>query len=262
MYSPVTTLIDRIDSSHLSDYGVIPWSAPVPFFGDIETAELATVGINPSNREFLDAAGGELDGEQRRLPTLRSLGLKSWGEFDTDHLRVIIDTCRRYFRNRPYDRWFSVLERVLAGTNATFYGLHPTACHLDIVPYATHHKWTGLMSHQRRALLENSTDALGLLLRESDIQLLVLNGRSVLNYFSEISDSELTPCLMPRWQLARNGLKPLIGVAYLGEVRGLGHVDLGRRVKVVGYNHNLQSSFGVTRDVVDEVASWLGSVRE
>ena len=60
---------------------VVPGSTPVVAFGDPFVATVATLGINPSLREFLN--GGQfLDGPSRRLATLRSLGAESLGSTD------------------------------------------------------------------------------------------------------------------------------------------------------------------------------------
>lgn len=52
---------------------VVRGSVPVVAFGDPERAEVATLGINPSHREFAEN-GVLLSGQQRRLATLESLG--------------------------------------------------------------------------------------------------------------------------------------------------------------------------------------------
>ena len=72
-------------------------------------AQVATVGINPSNLEFMDEAGNELQGAARRFHTLTSLGLQSWGEADSRHLETIAHSCSAYFDRNPYDRWFKRL---------------------------------------------------------------------------------------------------------------------------------------------------------
>ena len=36
---------------------VVEWACPVPFFGRAEFAEIASVGLNPSGREFRDRSG-------------------------------------------------------------------------------------------------------------------------------------------------------------------------------------------------------------
>ncbi len=51
-------------------------SLPVLAFGDLFKAGIATVGLNPSRREFLDNHGRELDGPKRRFETLGSLGAR------------------------------------------------------------------------------------------------------------------------------------------------------------------------------------------
>ena len=113
MYSPMATAVDRLDSCFADDPSILDWSCPVPFFGDISSARIATVGINPSNREFVDASGHALDFVEQRLPTLGSLGVACWGDVDATHVRAIVLACRGYFERNPYDRWFGVLERVL-----------------------------------------------------------------------------------------------------------------------------------------------------
>ena len=36
---------------------VIEWACPVPFFGRAERARIASVGLNPSDKEFCDKQG-------------------------------------------------------------------------------------------------------------------------------------------------------------------------------------------------------------
>jgi hypothetical protein len=115
-YSAMTAFIRELDSGRLADRNVLEWGCPVPFFGDVSRARIATVGINPSNREFVDDSGYELRGEAQRLPTLGSLGADSWAQVDAEGVRAIVGACRDYFRRNPYDRWFGVLERVLASS--------------------------------------------------------------------------------------------------------------------------------------------------
>jgi len=259
VYSSMTTFVDRLDTIRANS-GVISWGCPIPFFGDLTSALVATVGINPSNREFVDVAGRALMGFDRRLPTLASLGINRWGEIDASHLNEIIEACRRYFERNPYDRWFRVLEQILEPSGLTFYGNQPTSCHVDLVPFATKEKWGTLSGFEQTQLLALGADALGRLLRDSSLDLLVLNGRSVVNHFEMMTDSNLSRTLMKSWSLPRDGGSPVKGVAYSGEISEMGGVDLGRSIRVVGYNHNLQSSFGVTSRVVSNIGRWLNSL--
>ena len=78
MDATVQNLLGKlINDRALVKANVIPWSSPVISFGDLSRARVATLGLNPSNREFVDDAGIELDGPSRRFPTLRSLKLDS-----------------------------------------------------------------------------------------------------------------------------------------------------------------------------------------
>jgi hypothetical protein len=254
----MTTFVDRLDGLR-EESCVIPWGCPVPFFGDLSSAVVATVGINPSNREFVDYAGRALDEEERRLPTLRSLGVQRWSDVDASHVREIIYACTEYFERNPYDRWFRTLQRILEPSGLTFYGSRPTSCHIDLVPFATEDKWGTLALSDRKDLLRNSGDALGHLLRDSSLNLLVLNGQSVVDHFEVLTNSNLLRTEMKQWDLPRKDALPVKGYAYGGEIREVGGVSLGRSIRVVGYNHNLQSSFGVTSGVMSNIGTWLRS---
>lgn len=256
MYSTMTTLIERLESGEMSQ--VLEWGCPVPFFGDYSSASVATVGINPSNREFVNVFGAELSDSERRLPTLSSLGRSSWAEVSGEQLVEIVNACRLYFTANPYVRWFQVLERLLSGT-ATFYGTNPSACHLDLIPYATEGKWGTLPPKERRALLNGSQDSLGLILRDSGIRTLILNGASVVREFDRLLDRPLSAEAMEGWALPRRSGPEIPGYAYTGTVNKLGGVELPRTVRVFGYNHNLQSSFGVTAEVVQKISLWLSA---
>jgi hypothetical protein len=261
MYAEMATFVDRLDILHETTNSVIPWSCPVPFFGEVASVQVATVGINPSNREFTDSQGHELADTEQRLPTLRSLGLSRWSQADARHLREIIDGCRLYFCRNPYDRWFSVLERVMQPSGLTYYGDRPTACHIDLFPFATAEKWGALPGSEQRQLLDVSSDALGSLVRGSHLEVLILNGQSVIDHFELLAGARLERCPIESWSLPRSRGPSVVGVAYSGEVHEIGGVRLIRSLRVLGYNHDLQSSFGVSRQVVTNIGQWLLSCR-
>jgi hypothetical protein len=265
MYATLISLVGQLAGSELSGMRVIRWGAPVPAFGDPSTARVATLGLNPSNREFLDDAGRELDGAARRFHTLASLGLTAWDEVDVRHLELVIQSCRQYFNHNPYDRWFRKLDQLIAGTGTSYYAHLPEgagerrglACHLDLIPYATRCKWMELTTLQRSRLLGRSGDALGKLLRDSPIGILVLNGQSVVDQFEILTDVSFDRDEQVDWLLPRQTGLPVQGVSYRGVVQSVGGVSLGRDLLVLGYNHNIQSSFGVTRVVLRSIADWV-----
>jgi len=257
MHLALTTLINRLDSTDTRRAGVILWGCPVPSFGDLTKSEVATLGLNPSNKEFVDDSGNELSGAERRFHTLRSLGLETWRETDARHIDLILNSCKNYFFRNPYDRWFRKLDAVVAGSGTSFYSQHAGACHLDLIPYATESKWTELTTQQKGWLTASAGDSLGLLLRDSPIQILILNGQSVVTTFEEISGITLKRKEQRTWSLPRQNGRDVIGISYVGETDEIAGINLGHKVRVLGFNHNLQSSFGVTNHVMHEIHRWI-----
>ena len=162
----LSSLIESLASQELQTFNIIPWGSPIPAFGDPTKSTIATVGINPSNREFVDKCGSELDGKYRRFHTLTSLEISRWDQVDAQHLHLILNSCRAYFARNPYQGWFNVLEYVLSGVGVSYYSTERVACHLDLVPYATTQKWGDLKRDNRDCLLSHTRKALGNLIRK------------------------------------------------------------------------------------------------
>lgn len=250
-------LISQLGDSEMESFKVIGWGSPVPSFGDISRATVATLGLNPSNREFVDRNGNELDGESRRFPTLGSLGIQRWSEARSSHHAAIAESCRGYFFRNPYDGWFKQLDHVIGGTEASYYDDDCQACHLDLIPFATACKWTDLSRHERQRLMEMVGDTLARLLVDSPIRILVLNGRSVVEELQRLAESPFERREMTGWALRRNGKARVAGFGYKGVLSRLAGVEFGREILVLGYNHNLQSSFGVTNEVRGSIRRWI-----
>jgi hypothetical protein len=253
----LSELVERLDTPCVRATKVIPWSCPVPAFGDLSKSVVATLGLNPSNREFVDNSGNELDGPARRLHTLKSLRLTRWSDAAAGHLRLIHESCRGYFSCNPYNGWFRSLDYILSGAKFSYYGSSASACHLDLIPYATTCKWTELTTRQRSSLLSLAGDALGLLLRDSPVRLLLLNGRTVIENLQKVTRVCFSRAEMRDWTLPRGASSGVAGFAFCGTVTQLSGVDLGRSIVVLGYNHNIQSSFGVTAEVKTAIRKWF-----
>jgi hypothetical protein len=258
LFSTLVTLLDRLADDTARAADVIAWGCPVPAFGDPTTSRVATLGLNPSNREFVDDDGVELAGDARRFHTLASLGLPSWDDAEAEHLDRILASCRDYFAHNPYDRWFRRLDSVVSATGTSFYDPASPACHLDLIPYATARKWTELTTQQRSGLLRLAGDTLGLLLRRSAVRVLILNGQAVVSHFQEATGIALARAEMPGWALPRQSGENVPGYAYRGRVDGVSGYQLPHALLVLGFNHNLQSSFGVTSRVIGAIRAWVG----
>ena len=223
---------------------VVPESTPVVAFGDPFVATVATLGINPSGREFLDG-GKLLDGPSRRLATLRSLGADSLASLTDVQVLEVVKDCARYFdadRN-PYRRWFDPLDKVLrASVGASYY--ERSACHLDLVQWATDPTWGQINDRAREQLLAEGLAHLRALLTFGNTGLVLLNGRQVLRHVEAVGLVTLNG----------RGTMPLGGRTcslYTGEREG---------VRYVGWSTNLQSSFGVSNEFKGRLAAWVSRV--
>jgi len=254
--SLVLDLLGRINESN----EIINWSSPVISFGDLLNSKVATLGLNPSNREFVDSNGMELEGGDRRFHTLKSLGISKWSDVSESHLMLIRESCQKYFDINPYDKWFKSLDFLLSGTNASFYSDVNNACHLDLIPFATEKKWSQLKNEQKSELLELSGDILGRLLKESNIQILILNGVTVVDVLQSISDAKFEKNEINSWNLPRKSGIDVKGVSYRGIMSNVSGVELTKEINVFGFNHNIQSSFGVTNEVKLSIQSWIKKV--
>lgn len=258
MYSSMARLLELLVSQS-RESRVIGWAGPVPFFGELSSARVATVGINPSNLEFVTNGGAELDEEARRLHTLGSLGISSWDAAEGAHVRALIRECESYFTRNPYRRWFDVLERSMAPSGYSYYPSGENRmCHLDLVPFATSVKWGYLPPAYRRALVDEGREAMAEFIRDSPLEFLILNGRSVVTEFEAFAGVELHAVVRDEWSLPRRDGSQVDGVLYTGKIDKLGSIDFERPVQVIGYNHNLQSSFGVTSAAMRAIGEYVG----
>lgn len=251
------------EMGRLSNIGVIPWACPVPVFGNFEESKVATVGLNPSNLEFLDPHGMPLTLMSARFPTLSMLGIDDWSAANAHHLGIIENYCRNYFLRNPYNRWFQQLDQLLEESHFSYYDESRSACHLDLVPYATSNKWGVLPSGVRRELLHSSRLTLARMLVAATIQVLVLNGKSVVHEFSRSTGIRLSELSNDAWSLPRMRGAPVRGLCYFAHVRSIRDFDLGRDLLILGFNHNIQSSYGVTRKVRESIGNWVSqNIRE
>ncbi|SDA32827.1 hypothetical protein SAMN03159355_04532 [Pseudomonas sp. NFPP10] len=257
MHDTLSKLISLINNRKLINSEIIEWGSPIPVFGEVKRSTIATLGLNPSNREFMTSDGTELTGRLRRFHSLKSLEIDRWTDITDLHLEEIWKKCTGYFQDNPYDGWFKSLDILISGTNSSYYSPLFPACHLDLVPYATHRKWANLSAGQKSALLQVSGSALGEILRDSPIKTLVLNGRTVVETLIRISDAACEVTSVPQWSLPRSNGKMVAGVAYRGSINCVSGIELGRSIEILGFNHNIQSSFGVTTQVRKLIQEWI-----
>ena len=223
-----------------ADSRVIPGTTPVVAFGDVSQARVATLGINPSRVEFLDRQGNELIAFDRRLATHRSLGVSDLGKAPAAAIHQVLADCNGYFQRNPYRRWFDQLEPVLKACGASYYD--ETACHLDLVQWATDPAWSNLPIEVQRRLLRDDAPFLLEQLTNENIEILLLNGQMVVSTTSKEMNTTLD-----EFGLAHQDTPLFAGMVW-------------DRIKIVGWSKNLQSSWGVTRKLKKAIAERVGEL--
>lgn len=229
---------DRLRRSPPPVSHIVPGSTPVVAFGNARTATVATLGLNPSRVEFLDRAGHELPEQHRRLETLRSLGVDSLIDAPDAIVARVIAGCDGYFQRNPYWQWFRPLEGILTALGASYAA--GTACHLDLVQWATDPTWARLPDAVRQRLVAEDAAFLRRQINEEQITTLLLNGSGVIHSFVQAYQMPLREVRVITDRSVRCRL--LAGVGPRG-------------ITVVGWSTNLQSSFGVTRELRGRLAS-------
>lgn len=114
---------------------VIQQSLPVVSFGDPAKANALTISLNPSWHEFWDNNREWLDGENRRLESLRSLKVASPQTLSDVQVELVHKRSCGYFTFKPYN-WFNSLDSVLREALQVSY-FDGSASHLDLVQWAT-----------------------------------------------------------------------------------------------------------------------------
>lgn len=216
---------------------VVGGSTPVVAFGDATKARVATLGLNPSNLEFRSKRRREWGKKKRRFETCGSLGVGSFRSASTDKIRRVLAACNDYFNRNPYREWFDQLDLINRACGASYY--KGTACHLDLVQWATREKWGDLPRQVRERLLKDDADFLRRQLKNENIRLLLLNGSGVI------------------WPLQK-----VLGVSFremrssitVGNATTWFYTGQVERVRVVGWSTNLQSSFGVSNELRHRIA--------
>jgi hypothetical protein len=222
-------LLERARQQPPEGCAVVLGSTSVVSFGHPLDPTVATLGINSSGAEFL-ANGRLLAGPKRRLATLASLGIESYSEIDSAMAAAIVDDCASYFDRNPY-RWFNVLDRILtAALGASYY--HKTACHLDLVQWATDPIWKELRRHQQEHLLAGDRDFLRRQLLHEGYKVVLVNGATAVQWARRAGVVE--------WDTLARIEKPPAATISIG--RGEGALFLG-------WSCNLQSQPGALRHV-------------
>jgi hypothetical protein len=190
---------------------------------------VATLGLNPSRQEFYDPKGKWLTGAARRLATSDSLGVSDLRQATDDQVDEVVADCYGYFHRNPYMHWFKDLESMAQDACGTSY-FDGSACHLDLVQWATDPVWGQLKpAAVRDRLIEADREFLRRQVAQEHIRLVVINGSAVLKQVMAMGVA----------------LEQVASVTLHSKKAQL-HVGETDDTLFVGWSSNLQSSFGMS----------------
>jgi len=154
---------------------VIPGSLPVVSFGNPSRAHIATLSLNPSDKEFLARDKSWLLGPKQRLESLVSLGLTDPRDLTDDQVAQVVDRSDRYFDGPWFGQWFGHLERLMAAAGVDGYRAG-NACHLDLIQWATDPTASALPSKTWQTLLDDDLGFLTWQLSTTPVDVILING--------------------------------------------------------------------------------------
>ncbi len=228
-------ILKRIRSNYPGEDLVVDRSTPVLSFGDFQKAEVFTLGINPSNLEFLDEKKELLKNQLRRLQTLSSLKSKDCSSLSLDQSVKVFEGCIDYFKRRPYN-WFDKFGPILESIGYSFYS-SPFAAHVDLVQWATQKKWAFISKAEQNMLIQEGRSFLEYQLKSENLHTILLNGRTVINAFHDWSDVKLEYSSL---NIPKGG--ELVTGFY------------ENRIRIIGWSVNIQSSWGVSSEDISKLA--------
>jgi hypothetical protein len=150
---------------------------------------------------------------------------------------VVLQECATYFERNPYRQWFDQLDDLLGATcDASYYD--GSACHLDLVPWATDPVWRRIDASARQRLLADGLPRLKDEMDQNAFDAVMVNGRGVIE------------------EVLAAGLADFSVVDHLvvDRVSCRLYQGVSRGARWVAWSTNIQSSHGVTNRFRAELA--------
>lgn len=218
---------------------------PVLFFGDLFTAKIATVALNPSWQEYLASAGRgkhELTGPERRFETLGSLGVATRSVLTDEHCRQAIEKMRAYFQpGKPIYSYFRALDRVTQGMGYSYE--RGEVAHLDLIQEATDPTWSGLAPDALASLRKLDSPFLRWEIANFPLVALVCNGKTVFDTVRSLLNGQII------------ATDTMARVTWSAAVSRVGD----RTVHILGWNIPLARPTGLGRDGEDRLGRLLAT---
>ena len=217
-------------------------TTPIICFGNLFNSTFATLGLNPSNKEFVDNNNNFLSDNNLRFQNCFSLSEHDLTKLTNDKTNLVLDSCISYFKFNPYKRWFNVLEKyVLSKLNVSYY--NDTCCHLDIVQWATAEKWGSISKISQTQLIDKDYPFLLRQLENQNINLLLINGKGVFDILSKIEKTYI----QKEEEIQINAETCQMTKFYF---------KIGKkRINCIAWSKNMQSSYGLTNNMKEKIGN-------
>ncbi len=172
-------LIYKISQSLPTAVKIVPGSVPIVFFGNIEKAEIATLGLNPSNIEFVHNG-------KRRLVDRKVLNVSDNQTLTPEQAEQVYDSLLKYFKINPYKKWFDPMNNLFKYKGFEYY--NDKIVHLDISPWATSKKWSDLNKYEKKLIID--TSIIKCVIKKQKIKKLFINGKTAFEEIKEVLNLE------------------------------------------------------------------------
>lgn len=178
-----TKILDFISQPIPENIGILAHSIPIPFFGNIEKSIVATLSLNPSDKEFRQDRHPSLilANEKKRFKDRDFFDITDKQSLTKFQAEIAYDSYLSYFKNNPYKKWFNKLDSLLSPVGFSYYD--GTMSHLDITPWATFQKWDNL--NTKDAVLNASANISEYILDNYDLKFLFVNGKTTFSHLQK-----------------------------------------------------------------------------
>ena len=245
-YTIEERVIERATAIYPEIAELVPSSTPVVSFGYPNKAVVATLGINPSSNEFQVGNGNKalLALGSKRLVDMEVLGVDSPKQLNREQAVEVINGCYSYFspQGKPL-KWFDPLQlHVLDPINASY--ASGTACHLDLVQWATDPVWQDkkMSKRSKKILLENDKEFLKFQLSNYDFEYIFLNGSTVISQVEKLGIVNLEKVAEVRFNRS-------------GTMSHISRGNIGSK-KIIGWGLNV--GYGATlKEGLEDLQNWI-----
>ena len=228
-------LIDKVSQPLPSTDKIVEGSIPIVFFGNVERAEIATLSLNPSNKEF------EHNGVRRCIDR-KQLKVADNQKLSSEQAESVYKSLLLYFKVNPYKTWFNPMNKLFQSKGYEYY--NDQIVHLDISPWATNDKWKNLSRDEREPIID--TTIIKNVIEKRGIKKLFINGKTALNVFFATFNIEEKEIQNTSFQYTtQNGNKRSF-IIYETEIFGC-----------LIYGWNLYIHQGCPQDLIKKIQSYL-----